>query len=117
MIENAPSAAGQSLIALDFDLAAVLELAVISGVDPAEFRTALETIFARFLPHAVVAPATPAQAASLTGRVPLLAERTARDGKVTTYICQNYTCQEPVVGLEKLADALNGLGTAQRSRS
>ena len=109
VIENAPSAAGQSLIALDFDLAAVHELAVISGVDSAEFRAALETIFARFLPHAVVAPATPDQASSLAGRIPLLAERTARDDKVTTYICEHYACQEPIVGPEKLAQALDGL--------
>jgi uncharacterized protein YyaL (SSP411 family) len=109
VIENAPSAAGQSLIALDFDLAAAHELAVISGVDSTEFRAALETIFAQFLPHAVVAPATAEQAASLAGRVPLLAERTARDGRVATYICQNNTCQEPVVGLEKVAQALDGL--------
>ena len=109
VIENAPSAAGQSLIALDFDLAAVHELAVVSGADPAEFRQALETLFARFLPHAVVVPATPDQAATLAARVPLLADRTAREGKVTTYICENYTCQEPVVGLESLAQALDGL--------
>jgi uncharacterized protein YyaL (SSP411 family) len=111
VIENAPSAAGQSLIALDFHLAAVHELAVVSGVDPAEFRAALETIFDRFLPHAVVAPATPNQAASLAGRIPLLADRTAREGHVTTYICEHYTCQEPILGLEKLAAALDGLQT------
>ena len=58
-----------------------------------------------------MAPATAEQAASLAGRVPLLADRPARDGKVTTYICEHFACQEPVVGREKLAAALDVLQT------
>src|SRR5262249_27073747 len=75
VLENAPSAAGQSLLALDFDLASVRELAVIAGTDLTEFQEVLEAIFARFQPHAVVAPATPTQAILLARSVPLLADR------------------------------------------
>ena len=38
VMEKAPTAAGQSLIALDFLLAPAREFAVIAGADPAEFR-------------------------------------------------------------------------------
>ncbi len=108
LIESAPSAAGQSLIALDFLLAPNREYAVIGGDDPAEFRGALEAIFAKFLPHKVVAPTATAVPADLAARVPLLADRPAVRGRVTTYICERFACQAPLVGLDALAEALTG---------
>src|SRR5271157_3169731 len=110
VLENAPSAAGQSLIALDFELSPIRELAVIAGADSQEFHDVLEAIYARFLPGAVVAPATQEQAAALAALVPLLADRPARDNRTTTYICENYACQEPVVGVEGVITALGKLG-------
>jgi uncharacterized protein len=109
VLENAPSAAGQSLIALDFELSPVREIAAIAGADSTEFREVLEAIFARFLPRAVVAPATSEQAALLAGRIPLLADRPARDERTTTYICENYSCREPMIGVEGVITALDRL--------
>ncbi len=106
LLERQPAAAGQSLIALDFLLAPVREFAVIAGDDPAEYRAVLEAISTPFRPHKVVAPATPAQVAALADKVPLLANRPVRDGKTTTYICEHFTCREPVVGVARLEAAL-----------
>ncbi len=64
-LDRAPMAMGQSLVALDFELASPQEFAVIAGSDPAEFRSVLEAIYARFLPHKVVAPALAEQGACL----------------------------------------------------
>ena len=109
LMERAPMAAGQSLVALDFLLAAPRELAIIAGDDPDEFRAAIEAVYSRFLPHKVVAPATAEQASSLAATVPLLADRPARDGRTTTYICERFACREPIVGVEALDAALGGL--------
>jgi len=106
MLESQPAAGGQSLIALDFLLGSVHEFAVITGSDPAEFRAVLEAIATPFRPRKVVAPATPAQAAWLAEIVPLLAHRLVRDGKTTTYICEHFACQEPVVGVGGVESAL-----------
>ena len=38
--------------------------------------------------------------------VPLLADRPARDGRTTTYICEHFTCREPVVGVDGVEAAL-----------
>ncbi len=111
VLENAPSAAGQSLIALDFELSPVRELGVIAGADIQEFHHVLEAIYARFLPGVVLAPATEQRAASLAALVPLLAERPARDERTTTYICENFTCQEPVVGVDGVTAELIKLGS------
>ena len=106
MIENAPSAAGQSLVALDFELSPIREIAMIAGAEDQELWAALEALYAgSFLPHAVVAPATAQQANDLAGRMPLLADRPARDNRLTTYICENFACQEPVIGVEGLLAA------------
>ncbi|MBV8264707.1 MAG: thioredoxin domain-containing protein, partial [Planctomycetaceae bacterium] len=109
VMERAPMAAGQGLVALDFLLAAPRELAIIAGGDPDEYRAAIEAVYSRFLPHKVVAPATAEQASALAATVPLLADRPARDGRTTTYICERFACREPIVGVEALDAALGGL--------
>jgi uncharacterized protein len=106
LLERQPAAAGQSLIALDFLLGSIREFAVIAGDDPAEFRAVMEAIATTFRPHKVVAPATSAQASWLADIVPLLAHRPAREGKATTYICEHFTCREPVVGVAGIEAAL-----------
>ena len=106
VLEKAPMAVGQSLVALDFLLGPNREYAVIAGRDPAEFRSVLATIFARFEPRRIVASTTPDQASTLAALVPLVAHRPSRDGRTTTYICENQACQAPVVGVEGLETAL-----------
>ena len=106
VLERQPAAAGQSLIALDFLLGSIREFAVISGLDSAELRAVLEAIATPFRPHKVVAPATPEQAALLAEKVPLLSDRPARDGRTTIYVCENFACREPVVGVDGIESAL-----------
>ena len=106
VLERQPAAGGQSLIAVDFLLGSVREFAVIAGPDAGEFRAVLEAIARPFLPHKVVAPATPEQAAVLAGKVPLLADRPPREGRTTTYVCEHFTCREPVVGVAGVEAAI-----------
>jgi uncharacterized protein YyaL (SSP411 family) len=106
VLEREPSAAGQSVIALDFLLGPTSELAVISGDDPAEFRAVLEAIATPFRPHKVVAPASPGQTERLAAMIPLLDGRPAREGRTTTYLCEQSVCQAPVVGSSGVEDML-----------
>jgi uncharacterized protein YyaL (SSP411 family) len=105
VMEKAPTAAGQALIALDFLLATPKEFAVVARPDDNEFRAVLETIASRFLPHKVVAPGLVGSMASAEV-VPLLADRPVRDGRTTVYICEQMTCAAPVVGVAGLIGAL-----------
>ncbi|HEV3167020.1 MAG TPA: thioredoxin domain-containing protein, partial [Isosphaeraceae bacterium] len=106
LLEQSPRAAGQSLIALDFLLGSRREFAIIAGQDEQEFRRTLSALYARFLPHKVVSVVPPGQPPAIGELVPLLADRPAVSGRTTTYICEHYTCQAPVVGVEGLEDAL-----------
>jgi len=111
---QAPSAAGQHLIALDFYLADPREIAVVSE-DDSSLGRALESIASRFLPNLVIAPARPNELEALRGPVPLLADRPSLEGKITTYICERYTCRQPVVGLENLEKALDAMAKESNS--
>ena len=91
-----PTAAGQALMALDFLLAPPREIAVIAGDDgPDTLRQGIEAIAAGFHPNQVVAPAPEPASAELAKLVPLLADRPARDGQLTTYICRQMACRGP----------------------
>jgi uncharacterized protein YyaL (SSP411 family) len=99
VMHDSPMAAAQSLVALDFALGPIEEVAIVSdGTDLAAERRVLRAAREPFRPRRVVAFREPSDpnAASL----PLLADKTAQ-GPVTTYICQNYTCQAPIVGAEE----------------
>jgi uncharacterized protein YyaL (SSP411 family) len=102
-----PTAAGQSLIALDILLAPPREIAVIAGDDPAEFQAVLVALADRFLPGAVIAPAPTPASPQLGQLVPLLADRPAREGRTTIYVCERFACQAPVVGVEGLEKVLS----------
>ena len=109
VLEKAPTAAGQSLIALDFLLATPREFAVIAGTDPAEFRAVLEAI-ARAIP----APQGRGPGTRGPGGRPRPSSSPCwptgprREGRTTTYICERFACQAPVVGVEGLNSALEG---------
>ncbi|MDR3618534.1 MAG: thioredoxin domain-containing protein [Paludisphaera borealis] len=109
VFENAPTAAGQSLLALDFAVAPGRELAVVAGSDPREFDQVLEAVHARFLPRAVVAPAAPGTVESLARVVPLLENRPPIGDRATLYYCEGRTCRQPVAGLDEAAKLLAGL--------
>jgi uncharacterized protein YyaL (SSP411 family) len=98
LMADAPQAAGQMLTALDFYLGPVQEFAIVGDPSAAETRRVLRIVEGAFRPNKVVALKAPnASATQAETIVPLLAGKTAKDD-VTTYICQDFACQEPFVG-------------------
>jgi uncharacterized protein YyaL (SSP411 family) len=103
-----PMAAGQMLVAFDFYLGPVQEFALIGDPAGEETRQVLRAVRGGFRPNKVVAlrPAT-GPAEELEELLPLLAGKPAQ-GAVTTYVCENFTCQAPLVGAAAAAAALRG---------
>jgi uncharacterized protein YyaL (SSP411 family) len=95
-------AAGQMLVALDFYLGPVQEFAMIGDLSHDETRRALQIIRGRFLPNCVIAAKAENEG---SGSLRLLADKSGC-GRVTTYICKNFACQAPLVGVEALERAL-----------
>lgn len=102
LMESSPMAAGQLLIALDFLLGPTQELAVVGERSNTAVGRTLRAIHTGFRPNKVVALRT---TTADEEAVPLLRDKAAR-GDVTTYICQNFACQEPLVGAEAVERVL-----------
>jgi uncharacterized protein YyaL (SSP411 family) len=111
MMERAPAAAGQLLIALDLWLGPVQELVLLGGADDEVNRAAQGVIQDAYLPNRVLAYRPGATAVESAGSPlePLFAGRTAVDGQPTLYICENFTCQAPIVGVDAIRAAITAL--------
>ncbi len=100
-----PTGFGRYLCALDFHLGPVTEVAMVwpAGTELAASATGpelLRAVFGRFQPNRVVAGAT--DGAPVAG-LPLLADRSPRDGRPTAYVCRRYVCQAPTTDPGDLA--------------
>ena len=93
-MHDSPMAAAQSLVALDFALGPVEEVAIV-GSGP-EAKRVLRAAREPFRPRRVVA----FREANADSPLPLLADKPAQ-GPVTTYVCQNYACQAPILTVEE----------------
>jgi uncharacterized protein YyaL (SSP411 family) len=106
LMTSTPLAAGQMLVALDFYLGPVEEVAVVGDPGRDETHRVLRAVRTAFRPNKVVALRNSTVSAdSADDLLPLLKEKPAA-GAVTTYICQNLTCQAPLVGAEAAETAL-----------
>jgi uncharacterized protein YyaL (SSP411 family) len=99
LMRDSPSGTGQMLQALDFHLGPVKEVAVIGPRDGEAVPRVLRAAAERFLPNVMLAAHDPATGDGPVELIPLLRDRPAR-GRVTTYVCQYFTCLAPVVGAE-----------------
>jgi uncharacterized protein YyaL (SSP411 family) len=106
VLTESPRVAGQMLIALDFHLGPVREFAVVGDLGSAEAAELFRVLRRAFRPRAVLAARAAAGAAPETDQlIPLLAGKAALDG-VTTYVCENFACQAPLVGAAAARAAL-----------
>jgi uncharacterized protein YyaL (SSP411 family) len=103
LMAGRPMAAGQMLLALDFYLGSVQELALVGDPAAEETRQVLRAVRGQYRPRRVVAflPEGSAAPASL----PLLQGKEAR-GMITAYVCENFACQAPLVGPEAIEVAV-----------
>jgi uncharacterized protein YyaL (SSP411 family) len=103
-LRKVPLAMGQMLMALDFFLGPVQQIAVIG--DSAQASTVLRSLVERFRPNQVVAFCRASEAAKDDGKTIGLLEGKEALGGVTTYICQDFTCRQPLIGPEASLAAL-----------
>ena len=103
-----PQAGGQSLIAVDFLLGPTWEIVIAEGPSADENAAVLSLLRRRFLPNKVLLrrSADTSDDSLPANLQPLLSGKTARDGKVTTFICEHGTCREPLIGVAALETAI-----------
>ncbi|MDQ5809790.1 MAG: thioredoxin domain-containing protein [Actinomycetota bacterium] len=104
-MEKLPGAFGRLLAALDFSLAEPRELAIIGDPGSPDTQALIVTVYGLYLPNKVVAGRAEGDEEP-AGLIPLLADRPARDGKATAYVCVHYACKSPTTDPEELREQL-----------
>jgi hypothetical protein len=97
-LANAPAGFGHALGALDLALSRAKEIAISGDPAAADTRELVEVVWGRFLPNRVLA----------VGRtegsvVPLLRDRSQKEGRATAYVCERFVCKQPVVEAGELS--------------
>ena len=95
-----PQFFGHVLGALDFALSASKEIALVGSLQQHDMQALLDVVNARYLPNSVLACKSQDKQEEI---IPLLAQRSAKGGQATAYVCQNFACQSPVTTAEELA--------------
>src|SRR5439155_8598395 len=95
LLQKYASGLGRMLAALDFYIGPSKEIAIVG--EPDAFLPILRT---RYLPR-IVAAAGP------NDQIPLLRGRPMLDGKPTAYVCENFSCKQPVTSLSAFEEELN----------
>ena len=98
-VRRYPSAFGYALSAADFLLSTPKEVAII-GSNPYDIQPMIREVWRRYLPNKVVAPTFGLDL------LPLWEGRTMLDGKPTAYVCEHYTCKQPVTEISDLSELL-----------
>jgi len=105
VLGRAPTGFGHALGAADFALARVREVAIVGRPGADDTQALLAEVWRTYQPNRVLAAAAPDDAAA-QGEVPLLADRPAREGRATAYVCEHFVCQQPVTEPKELAAQL-----------
>ena len=115
-LDQAPTAFGRLLAALEFHLARSQELAVIvpsGNVERAEEQEAsraaadlLEPLRLLYTPNLLLVGATEGKGSDVS---PLLQDRPLLDGKPTAYVCERYVCQAPTADPQELLAQIKSL--------
>jgi uncharacterized protein len=105
-MEKVPSGFGRLICALDLSISETREVAIVGDPEAPDTRDLLETVYAGYLPNKVVAGRGPDDDEA-GGLIPLLAQRPAREGKATAYVCVHYACQTPTTDPQELSRQLD----------
>jgi len=103
-VRRYPSGFGYALAAADFLLSTPKEVAIV-GNNKTDIQPLLGETWRRYLPNKVVAIGLgeDLEVAEIT---PLLANRPLVDGVATAYVCEHYTCKQPVTQVSALREQL-----------
>ena len=95
LLRQYASGFGRMLAAVDFYAGPSKEIAIVGAPD-----AFLPLLRRGYFPRAVIA------AGDAADRIALLRDRPMIDGKPTVYVCENFTCKQPVVDLAALEEQL-----------
>jgi uncharacterized protein len=119
ILQRAPMAAGQSLLALDRYLGPSHELVLVGDLARDDTKDAIAAIHRRYLPRSVFAARDSMRGDADASRSreldKIFAGKESKDGQLVLYVCQNFACQSPVVGSAAIESQLDSLEARKQS--
>ncbi len=109
LMQQAPAAMGQMLLALDFQLGPTFELVLAGDNDFELVAKSLKEIRRQFIPNKVLVGANAKSADQSPLLQDLNAGKSSAAGEPTLYVCEGFTCQEPAKGAAAVADEIKRL--------
>ncbi|HVE32556.1 MAG TPA: thioredoxin domain-containing protein [Gemmatimonadaceae bacterium] len=107
-MQRYPSAFGHALGVADMLIHGAVELAIVGEPGAADFTRLERAAAERYVPSLVLAGGPP----STNNDIALLADREARDGHATAYVCRSYACEAPATSVELLVEQLERIAGA-----
>lgn len=104
-VRRYPSGFGYALSAIDLHLSSPKEIVILSESGSEPPHSLLREVWQRYLPNKIVVQAAFGSETGLN-RIPLLTNRTLIGNLPTAYVCENYTCKQPVTDPKELAAQL-----------
>ena len=96
MLADSPAGVSEMLLAVDFQLDTPKEIVLVVSADRDEAAPFLAELRARFLPNRILTIVAEGEELERHAQVvPLLDDKTARDGRATAYVCENRICDLP----------------------
>jgi uncharacterized protein YyaL (SSP411 family) len=85
------------------------QIVIVGRSDAADTRALFNTLARAYLPFAVVVPVEPgAPQQQLAGTLPFVGSMHMLEGRATAYVCQDFTCRQPVTDPAALDKQLTG---------
>jgi len=106
-IDTHPLAYTQFLNAVNFAIGPAKEIVIAAGTEQKETRAMIQAVHRRFLPNTILMlrPCGDENEPLFT-LSPFLKDMVPAGNRTTAYICENYTCRQPVMDLKSLEVAL-----------
>jgi hypothetical protein len=112
ILQAAPEAVAQSLVAADLWLGATAQVVLCGPHGDPAVEHALRVLRQSYLPRSVIACRTSDAAAPYAAALdPLFAGKTDNLTEVTLYVCENFACQAPVRGMDKILTTAESLAS------
>jgi len=107
-MQRYPTAFGHALGVADMLIHGAVEIAIVGEVESPDFKQLERAAAERYVPSLVLAGGSPSQ----NSEIALLADREARDGRATAYVCRGYACDAPATTVELLVEQLERVAGA-----
>jgi len=101
-----PQGFGRALCALDFYFSSPKEIVVIGEPGSEDKQQLADVIWQNYLPNKVVLQASEADARERQQSIPLLEGRKMLNGRATAFVCEQYSCKQPVTEASDLLKQL-----------